>query len=434
MPIIVLSAVGEEDAEGPRAGGRRRRLRDQAVRPARARRAAAGGAAPRRRRGRRAGDRAPTGSRSTSPPASVRRDGEEVHLTPIEFELLRDARPQPRPADDAPRAADRGLGPGVRRRHAIAAHPHRQPAAQDRAAPASAATSAPTPAWAIASPADTRPIHQTGLMYRPSVVAGDRVGASPRRASCGSPAIRCAGGCSASWRAAIGGSASSCALVGQPAEPRLLPPRATAGRGAGVACAAARPTGATPTTASISRAAASCWRDAARRCIPACGWYRGAPRRRARRGRRARACCSCAPATAPARRWPRRCSSSIGGGSVEAVSAGSHPKPLHPNAVRVMRERGIDITGRRSKHLDEFAGAALRLRDHASAIGCARSAPSSRATRELDPLEHPRPGAEGATDARPTPRSSAPPTELDDAHPLPARSRSIATRHTRRQS
>jgi ArsR family transcriptional regulator, arsenate/arsenite/antimonite-responsive transcriptional repressor / arsenate reductase (thioredoxin) len=43
------------------------------------------------------------------------------------------------------------------------------------------------------------------------------------------------------------------------------------------------------------------------------------------------------------------------GGAVEASSAGSNPKPLHPNAVRVMRERGIDISGRRSKHLIEFA-------------------------------------------------------------------------------
>jgi len=43
-------------------------------------------------------------------------------------------------------------------------------------------------------------------------------------------------------------------------------------------------------------------------------------------------------------------------GSVRAFSAGSHPKPLHPNAVRVMRERGIDIAGRRSKHLSEFTG------------------------------------------------------------------------------
>jgi ArsR family transcriptional regulator, arsenate/arsenite/antimonite-responsive transcriptional repressor / arsenate reductase (thioredoxin) len=44
------------------------------------------------------------------------------------------------------------------------------------------------------------------------------------------------------------------------------------------------------------------------------------------------------------------------GGTVSAASAGSHPKPLHPNAVRVMRGRGIDIAGRRSKHVGEFAG------------------------------------------------------------------------------
>jgi ArsR family transcriptional regulator, arsenate/arsenite/antimonite-responsive transcriptional repressor / arsenate reductase (thioredoxin) len=37
--------------------------------------------------------------------------------------------------------------------------------------------------------------------------------------------------------------------------------------------------------------------------------------------------------------------------TIEAVSAGSSPKRLHPNAVRVMRERGIDISGRRPKHL-----------------------------------------------------------------------------------
>ncbi|UDY37060.1 metalloregulator ArsR/SmtB family transcription factor [Dermatobacter hominis] len=42
-------------------------------------------------------------------------------------------------------------------------------------------------------------------------------------------------------------------------------------------------------------------------------------------------------------------------GTVEVVSAGSHPKPVHPNAVRVLAERGIDISGARSKHLDEFA-------------------------------------------------------------------------------
>jgi ArsR family transcriptional regulator, arsenate/arsenite/antimonite-responsive transcriptional repressor / arsenate reductase (thioredoxin) len=44
------------------------------------------------------------------------------------------------------------------------------------------------------------------------------------------------------------------------------------------------------------------------------------------------------------------------GGMVEAYSAGSHPKPLHPNAVRVMREdHGIDVAAQQSKHLSVFA-------------------------------------------------------------------------------
>ena len=46
----------------------------------------------------------------------------------------------------------------------------------------------------------------------------------------------------------------------------------------------------------------------------------------------------------------------MAGGAVEVASAGSRPKPLHPEAVRVMREHGIDISGCRSKHLEEFAG------------------------------------------------------------------------------
>jgi ArsR family transcriptional regulator, arsenate/arsenite/antimonite-responsive transcriptional repressor / arsenate reductase (thioredoxin) len=49
----------------------------------------------------------------------------------------------------------------------------------------------------------------------------------------------------------------------------------------------------------------------------------------------------------------------LSGGAVSAASAGSHPKPLHSNAVRVMRERGIDLAGRRSKHLGEFAAQRL---------------------------------------------------------------------------
>jgi protein-tyrosine-phosphatase len=41
-------------------------------------------------------------------------------------------------------------------------------------------------------------------------------------------------------------------------------------------------------------------------------------------------------------------------GAVGARSAGSHPKALHPNAVRVMAERGIDISGRPTKSLSRF--------------------------------------------------------------------------------
>jgi protein-tyrosine-phosphatase/DNA-binding transcriptional ArsR family regulator len=43
------------------------------------------------------------------------------------------------------------------------------------------------------------------------------------------------------------------------------------------------------------------------------------------------------------------------GGAVESFSAGSQPKPVHPNAVRVMREEhGLDLTGHASKHLSVF--------------------------------------------------------------------------------
>ena len=42
-------------------------------------------------------------------------------------------------------------------------------------------------------------------------------------------------------------------------------------------------------------------------------------------------------------------------GGIRADSAGSHPKELHPAAVRVMTEHGIDISANTTKHLDRFA-------------------------------------------------------------------------------
>jgi protein-tyrosine-phosphatase/DNA-binding transcriptional ArsR family regulator len=45
------------------------------------------------------------------------------------------------------------------------------------------------------------------------------------------------------------------------------------------------------------------------------------------------------------------------GGAIRAFSAGSHPRPLHPNAVRVMREDyGLDLTTQTSKSLEVFTG------------------------------------------------------------------------------
>ena len=44
------------------------------------------------------------------------------------------------------------------------------------------------------------------------------------------------------------------------------------------------------------------------------------------------------------------------GGAIEAYSAGSDPRPLHPNAARVMREaHGLDISGHAPTRLEAFA-------------------------------------------------------------------------------
>lgn len=45
-----------------------------------------------------------------------------------------------------------------------------------------------------------------------------------------------------------------------------------------------------------------------------------------------------------------------GRGVHEIFSAGTKPSSVRPEAIAVMREIGIDISGRRSKSVDEFAG------------------------------------------------------------------------------
>ena len=57
-------------------------------------------------------------------------------------------------------------------------------------------------------------------------------------------------------------------------------------------------------------------------------------------------------------------------GEWQCVSAGSRPAGyVHPQDIQVMQERGIDLSGNVSKHLDEFSGEsfeyAITVCDHA---------------------------------------------------------------------
>ncbi len=50
--------------------------------------------------------------------------------------------------------------------------------------------------------------------------------------------------------------------------------------------------------------------------------------------------------------WAR----ALKGDVLEAYSAGIETHGMNPNAVKVMAEAGVDISGHRSKHLDELKG------------------------------------------------------------------------------
>jgi arsenate reductase len=50
--------------------------------------------------------------------------------------------------------------------------------------------------------------------------------------------------------------------------------------------------------------------------------------------------------------WARHLKDAI----VDAYSAGIETHGLNPNAVKVMAEAGVDISGHRSKHVDELKG------------------------------------------------------------------------------
>jgi ArsR family transcriptional regulator, arsenate/arsenite/antimonite-responsive transcriptional repressor / arsenate reductase (thioredoxin) len=102
----------------------------------------------------------------------------------------------------------------------------------------------------------------------------------------------------------------------------------------------------------------------------------------------------------------------LAGGALTAASAGSHPKPLHPNAVRVMRERGIDISSRQSRHFSALDG---RQFDYVVSL-CDRvreACPEFPGPPELVHWSIPDPAAAGGSDAETYPAFRALAADLE---------------------
>ena len=107
----------------------------------------------------------------------------------------------------------------------------------------------------------------------------------------------------------------------------------------------------------------------------------------------------------------------LAGGAIDVFSAGSHPKALHPNAVRAMREHGIDIADRRSKPLGEFRQERLdwviSLCDRVREV-----CPEFPARPDLVHWSIPDPAREGDTDAQTYPAFQRTASELASRIPF----------------
>ena len=72
----------------------------------------------------------------------------------------------------------------------------------------------------------------------------------------------------------------------------------------------------------------------------------------------------------------------LGGGGVEAFSAGSRPSGrVNPKAIAAMAELGYDLTTHASKGLDEFNGQEI---DAAVTMGCGDACPLVKAKHRFD--------------------------------------------------
>ncbi len=72
----------------------------------------------------------------------------------------------------------------------------------------------------------------------------------------------------------------------------------------------------------------------------------------------------------------------LGKGSVEVYSAGSRPSShIDPIAIEVMKERGIDLSGKRPKGLDELPPVEM---DYLITMGCEETCPAVPTKKSID--------------------------------------------------
>ena len=121
------------------------------------------------------------------------------------------------------------------------------------------------------------------------------------------------------------------------------------------------------------------------------------------------------------------------GGVVEAYSAGSHPKPLHPNAVRVMRdEHGLDLAAHRPSICDVFVDQrfdwVISLCDRVREV-----CPEFPGHPETIHWSIPNPAAGDSDDDATYPLFQQTAAELDDPHRVPARRAQRSNSHLESQ-
>ena len=219
--------------------------------------------------------------------------------------------------------------------------------------------------------------------------------------------------------------------VRQAPEPGLVPPAGAARRRGWCRPDGARPTGATPTTASTSPGAGACCARPALPCTRAAARARSPRAPPVPRGGR-RGCCSCAPATAPAPRSPRRCSRRCRTTPSRPAAPGAIRRCSTP--TRSASWPSAASTSRADRPSTSVASPAMRF-DHVITL-CDRVrevCPEFPTPPGARPLEHPRPGPRGRLGRRDLSRVRADRRGARVPHRVPPAAAHRTRQHKRRQ-